>query len=83
MLARLLIFVGIPLTLLPLVFRFAVFQAVDMADHQHLAAGVGQYAAQSSGYLLVAVNIGLVVGLVPLVLGIVLLLRERMRQRPR
>ena len=81
MLARLLIFVGIPLTLLPLVFRFAVFQAVDMADQQRLAPGVEQYATHSSSYLLVAVNIGLVVGIVPLVVGIVLLVRERMRSR--
>jgi hypothetical protein len=79
MLARLLIFVGIPLTLLPLVFRLAVFQAVDMADHQRLAAGVEQYAAQSSSYLLMAVNVGLVGGIVPVVVGIVLLVRERMR----
>ncbi|MFM2031704.1 MAG: hypothetical protein RLZZ297_469 [Chloroflexota bacterium] len=78
MLARLLVFVGVPLTLFPLVFRLAVINATATADADGFAANVDQYAHQSSPYLLTAVNVGLVVGVVPLVVGVLLLIRERM-----
>lgn len=78
MLARLLIFFGIPLTMLPLVFRWAVAHATAQAEQNAFAPHVSQYAHQSSPYLLTAVNVGLVVGLVPLVFGVVLLIRERL-----
>lgn len=79
MLARILIFLGVPLTILPLVFRFAVLNATSMAEQKAFGPVVDQYAHHSSPYLLVAVNVGLVVGLVPLLIGVVLLVRERMR----
>ena len=79
MLARVLVFIGIPLTLLPLVFRYAVLNATSMAEHQGFAPNVDQYAHQSSPYLLTAVSVGLVVGLIPLILGVILLIRERLR----
>ena len=77
MLARLLVFIGIPMTLLPLVFRYAVLNATSMAEHKGFALNVDQYAHQSSPYLLTAVSVGLVVGLIPLTIGIVLLVKER------
>lgn len=76
MLARVLVFAGSILTVLPLVFWFAVQNAVQMA-HDTLPSGVEQYATQSSSYLIPAVYVGLVVGVVPLLVGIGLLIRER------
>lgn len=78
-LARILIFLGVPLTILPLVFRFAVLNATSMAEQKAFGPVVDQYAHHSSPYLLVAVNVGLVVGLIPLIAGVLLLVRERMR----
>lgn len=75
-LARVLVFVGTILTVLPLVFWFAVRNAVQMA-HDTLPSGVEQYATQSSIYLIPAVYVGLAVGVVPLIVGLVLLIRER------
>jgi len=79
MLARLLIFFGVPLTVLPLVFRWAVVHATAQAEQNLFAPQASQYAHQSSPYLLTAVNVGLVVGIVPLCLGLILLIRERLR----
>lgn len=81
MLARVLIFLGVPLTILPLVFRFAVLNATSMAEQKAFGPVVDQYAHHTSPYLLVAVNVGLVVGIVPLLLGMFLLVRERIRLR--
>jgi hypothetical protein len=50
-----------------------------MAEQKAFGPVVDQYAHHTSPYLLVAVNIGLVVGLVPLLIGLVLLVRERLR----
>jgi hypothetical protein len=50
MLARVLVFAGSILTVLPLVFWFAVQNAVQMA-HDTLPSGVEQYATHSSSYL--------------------------------
>jgi len=80
MLARLLVFIGIPMTLLPLVFRYAVLNATSMAEHQGFAPNVDQYAHQSSPYLLTAVSVGLVVGIIPLTVGIFLLIKERLKK---
>jgi hypothetical protein len=77
MLARLLVFIGVPLTILPLVFRYAVLSATATAESHGFGQHVDQYAHQSSPYLLAAVNVGLVVGVIPLTVGIILLLRER------
>lgn len=77
MLARLLVFFGVPLTVFPLVFRFAVANATAQAEHNAFAPNVSQYAHQSSPYLMVAVNVGFVVGLIPLVIGVLLLIKER------
>jgi len=77
MLARLLIFFGVPLTVLPLVFLIAVKNATLQAEHNAFAPNVSQYAHQSSPYLITAVYVGLVVGVIPLLSGIVLLIRER------
>lgn len=79
MLARLLVFIGIPLTLLPLVFRYAVLNATSMAEQKGFAPNVDQYAHQSSPYLLTAVSLGLVVGLIPLSVGIFLLIKEQFK----
>ena len=81
MLARLLVFFGIPLTIIPLVFRMAVYNATFQAEQNAFAPNVSQYAHQSSPYLLAAVNVGIVVGLVPLVCGVVMLVYERLRAK--
>lgn len=78
--ARLLIFFGVPLLLLALVFRVAVLNATAQAEQQVFAPNVEQYAHQSSVYLLMANNIGLIVGAIPLLVGIVLLVRERVKR---
>lgn len=81
MLARVLIFLGVPLTILPLVFRFAVLNATSMAEQKAFGPVVDQYAHHSSPYLLVAVNVGLVVGLIPLIVGLLLFVHERLHTR--
>lgn len=81
MLARILIFIGVPLTILPLVFRYAVLHAISMAELKEFGPVGDQYAHHTSPYLLVAVNVGLVVGLIPLLLGLFLVIRERMRTK--
>ena len=81
MLARLLVFFGIPLTILPLVFRLAVLNATAQAEQNAFAPNVSQYAHQSSPYLLVADTVGIIIGLIPLTCGIVLLIRERLRRK--
>jgi hypothetical protein len=68
------------MTLLPLVFRYAVLNATSMAEHQGFAPNVDQYAHQSSPYLLTAVSVGLVVGIIPLTVGIFLLIKERLKK---
>ena len=75
--ARLLIFFGVPMLILPEVFRLAVLNATAQAEQNACAPNVEQYAHQSSVYLLMANNIGLIVGAIPLLVGIILLLRER------
>lgn len=80
MLARLLIFFGVPLTVLPLVFLLAVTNATTQAEHNAFAPNVSQYAHQSSPYLITAVYVGLVVGIIPLLAGVILLIRERVKQ---
>jgi hypothetical protein len=79
--ARLLIFFGVPMVILPVVFRLAVLNATAQAEQNAFAPHVEQYAHQSSSYLLMADNIGLIVGAIPLVVGIILLLRERVKNR--
>ncbi len=79
--ARLLIFFGVPMVILPVVFRLAVLNATSQAEQYAFAPNVEQYAHQSSPYLLMADNIGLVVGSIPLLVGIILLLRERAKNR--
>ena len=48
MLARLLIFFGVPMVILPVVFRLAVLNATSQAEHNAFAPNVEQYAHQSS-----------------------------------
>lgn len=79
MLARLLVFIGVPLTVFPLVFRFAVLNATATAESHGFGSHVDQYAHQSSPYLLTAVSVGLVIGVIPLTIGLFLLIRERFR----
>jgi hypothetical protein len=79
--ARLLIFFGVPMLILPVVFRLAVLSATAQAEQNAFAPNVEQYAHQSSVYLLMANNIGLIVGAIPLLVGIILLLRERTKNR--
>jgi hypothetical protein len=80
MLARLLIFFRVPMLILPVVFRLAVLNATSQAEQNAFAPNVEQYAHQSSPYLLMA-DIGLIVGAIPLLVGIVLSLRERAKNR--
>lgn len=81
MLARLLVFFGIPLTIIPLVFRLAVLNATTQAEQNAFAPNVSQYAHQSSPYLLLADTVGIIVGIIPLLCGIVMLVYERFRAK--